>query len=284
MRAKTLLTVVVFLLLPLTVMAKDNKENLMAEVYAKSGLEKQMAQFPMLIQLGFDQAVATDGRLQQMPRQVLAEMRDAIKIAFAPEKIKKTILTQCREKLRINDLKHVLGWLNSPLGRKFTRLEESASTPEKYKEIQQYALRLQKNPPLPERLNIVQQLDSTVKATETGVEVALRTQAAIAMAAVAALPREQRPTFDKLVSAIAQNRAQIENSVRNQTLVSFLFIYEKVPIEQIRQYVAFASQAAGVNYHQATLAGLKRALTEGAYNWGELIFEILKKSKTRIET
>ncbi len=284
MRLKILLWAIVFFVLPGAAMAQDNKETLIQELYGKSGMEKQIKQLPKLIQVGFDQALAADGRLKAIPRSAIGKMRTSIQTVFAPENIKKTILVECRESLSHDDLKKVLGWLDSAIGRKFTQLEESASTPEKYIEMQRFASQLQKSPPEPERLEILQQLDSAVKATETNIEVVMNTQLAIAVAIAASLPKEQQPTYDNLVAAVERSRPQIEDAMRIQTLVFVLYTYDSVTYAELGQYIAFASSPAGTNYHNATISGLKKALLKGAYKWGELIADILKQSAGKTET
>lgn len=284
MRLKTLMWALVFFVLPVAATAQDNKEVLLQNLYIKSGLEKQIMQLPMVIQVGFGQAVATDPRLKAIPRYVIGEIRASIETAFTPKNIKRTILSECREKLSIDDLKKVVEWLDSPIGRKFTKLEEAASTPEKYTEIQQFAMKLQESPPLPEQLKIIKQLDNTVKATETSVEVAMNTQLAVAIASIASLPKEEQPTHDNLLALIEKTRPQIESAIRAQTIVSFLYIYRDVANEELDRYIAFASSPTGKNYHDTVILGLKKALLEGSYKWGELISDILKQSKGKTET
>lgn len=283
MRLRTWLWVLVFLVLPAAAIAQDNKEVLIQDLYIKSGLENQIVQMPMIIQFSFDQAVARDHRLKGIPRNVIGEIRASIKTAFAPNNMKKTILSACREKLSFDDLKNAIEWLDSPTGRKFTQLEEAASTPERYAEIQQFAIKLQESPPLPEQLKIIRQLDDTVRATETSVEVAMNAQYAVALATVASLPKEQRPTQDNLIAAIEKTRPQIERAMRSQTLVSLLYTYRDVAHEEIDRYIAFASSPTGKNYHDAVIFGLKKALLDGSYKWGELIADILKHSTGKTE-
>jgi len=283
MRLKILLLVVVFFVLPATAIAQDSKEALLQDLYGKSGLEKQIVQLPMVIQVGFDQAVAGNDRLKAMPRNVIGEIRASIRTVFAPENIKRTILDECREKLDVDDLKKVMAWLDSPTGRKFTQLEEAASTPEKYSEMQQFAQTLQESPPLPKRLGIIRRLDDAVKATETSVEVAMNTQLAITIAIAASLPKEQQPTYDYLAAAVEQTRPQIEPAMRAQTIVSLLYTYSSVTDAELGRYIDFASSPTGGSYQEAAVSGLKKALLGGCYEWGESIVDILTNAANRTE-
>ena len=283
MHSKILLWSVVWVLLPVVATAQDAKEALIQALYVKSGIERQMSQMPALLQVGFDQAVASDERLRELPRAVRREIRASIATVFAVEDIKKTIMGACRESLSVDDLKDVLGWLDSPVGRKFTQLEEAASSPEQYLAMQRFAQQLQESPPRPERLKILKQLDAAVKATESAVELALNTQLAIAVAISASLPKEQQPAYDRLTEMIEQTRPQIQAVMQTQTLVSMLFTYKDLADAELGRYLAFAVSHAGAKYHAAYISGFKKALLAGSFRWGEAIADILRQSAGKNE-
>ena len=111
----------------------------------------------------------------------------------------------------------------------------------------------------------------------------MNTQLAVAIAVVASLPTEQQPTYTKLTEALEQHRPRLENEVRIQTLFSLLYTYQTVSDEVLAEYVAFASSAAGTNYHHTTMSGLKKAMLKGAYKWGENIAEIFQESEKKTE-
>src|SRR5512135_1614289 len=92
MRKKMLLAAILLSLLPLAAPAQEQKETLAQELYVKSGMEKQLAQIPFIIQTGLDQAAPGNSRLRQVPKDVLATMRALAPTAFAPENLKKTMV------------------------------------------------------------------------------------------------------------------------------------------------------------------------------------------------
>ena len=283
MRLPAVCAVILCLVVPVASMAQDHKDVLIQDLYNQSGMETQIGQLPMVIQIGFDQAVESDGRLKTIPRGDLEDMRATIPIVYDPQAIRQTIIGEYHQNLNADELKHVLGWLNSPIGRQLTQLEEASSSPEAYIEMQRYALALQDAPPAPERLSVIRQLDAAIKITEGGVEIAMNTQLAVAIAVVASLPAEQQPTYAKLAEALEQHRPRLEDEVRIQTLFSLLYTYQSVSDAVLAEYVAFASSAAGTNYHNTTMSGLKKAMLEGAYKWGESIAQVLQKSAKRTE-
>jgi hypothetical protein len=63
-----------------------------------------------------------------------------------------------------------------------------------------------------------------------------------------------------------------------------IYTYGSVTDAEIGRYIAFASSPAGKNYHNATISGLKKAMLEGAYKWGESIADFIKQSAGETES
>lgn len=275
--------VVLLSLLPAAAGAQDHKAELVEQLYHRSGMARQMDQLPLIIQTAFDQAVADDPRFQPLPRSVLAEMRQAIATAYDPAVIKRNIVDACNAQLSVSDVEQVLTWLNAPLGRRITRLEEDASRPSGYLAMQRFASRIQDTPPPAERLDLIQRLDDTVQATETGVEIAANAQLAVTVAALFARPLEQQPDVAEVAAALAQQRSQIQRMVQVQTRIALLYTYQAVADADLAAYIAFAASAAGTRYHEAATSAFKTALLDCAYQWGERIGAVLNSVHTRTD-
>ncbi len=283
MRSKFCLWAILLSLLPVISYAQNQNNSQVLELYAKSGMEKQLRQLPSLIQTLFDQSVAQDEQARKLPKEVLSAMRASVPEAFAPEKLKEAMLGELTEKLPAQDIGEVLQWLDSPLGKKCTQLEETASTPEAQAEIQQYAARLQGSPPTAERLKVLREFDSALKATESAVDIAIHTQVAVAMAIIAAFPLEQQRPLDDLSREMEKTRPVVEATVRSQMLISDLYTYRNLTEADIQLYTEFAKSPAGAKYTSVTTAALKKAVLEGAVKWGKIIGETIKEIKSNSE-
>jgi hypothetical protein len=246
-------------------------------------MKKQLGQLPSLIQTLFDQSVAQDEHAPKLPKEVLSAMRASVPEAFASEKMKEAMLAKLKEKLRAQDIKKVLRWLDSPLGKKCTQLEEAASAPEAQAEIQQYTARLQDSPPTAKRLKVLREFDSALKATESAVDIAIHTQVAVAMAIIAAFPLEQQRPLDDLSREMEKTRPVLEATVRSQMLISDLYTYRSLTEADIQLYTKFAKSPAGSKYTSVTTAVLKEAVLEGAVKWGKIIGEIIKEMQNKSE-
>ena len=157
--------------------------------------KSRLNRFHPVIQALFDQSVPEDDQARKLPKEILSAMRASVPEAFAPERLKETILAELTGKLTAQDIKDTLQWLDSPIGKKCTQLEEAASTPEAQAEMQQYAARLHNSPPTAERLKVLRELDSAAKVTGNAVEMAIQTQVAVTMALRATLPTEQQQPY-----------------------------------------------------------------------------------------
>ncbi len=282
MRIKAMLGAILLSLLPVISYAQNQNDALIQELYVKSGMEKQMEQLPLVIQAAFDRAVLEDDfRIQELPKNFTSTVSMLAREAYAPESLKAIVLPDLREKLTVQDLKEVLKWLDSPLGKICTRLEEAASTPEALAESQQYAARIKNSPPTAAHLAVLQKLDSAMKATESTVEVAINTSFAIALAINATLPLEQQDPLKEIKRDLEKNRPQIEAAAKSETAIALLYTYRSLTEAQIQQYVKFLTSPAGSKYMSVSTAAFNKAFLDGSIKWGRAIGEALQKVRNR---
>ncbi len=284
MRTKTCLLMILLSLAPVIAYPQNQEGALIQELYTKSGLEKQIAQIPLLIQAGFDQAAAEDQRTKGIPEDFSLAMRVMAEEAFSPDSLKATILGEFEEKLSIQDMKKVLEWLDSPTGRRCTKLEENAGKPESLVEIEQFVDQMRKTPAPVERLTAIRRLDSVVKATEANVGLMLNNSLAIAIALRSTLPVEQQRPLADIVDEIEKHRPQLEPMLRSQIGILLLYTYRDLTAAELDQYIEFAGSPAGSKYHTVAISGVKKALFNGSLKLGESIGNKMKKIKGQSKT
>ena len=277
MRPKIWLGAILLTLMPFLAAAQDQHELLVQELYVKSGLAKQIQDIPRSIQAGLDQELLEEEQFAKPSPRVIALMKALAPKAFAPEKLKAVVLPELKTGLTTSDLQAALKWLDSPLGIKCTRLEDEASTPEAYPEIDKYKAQLKKSPPTPERLKIIHKLDAALKATQTSVEMALNLQVALLLAVNATLPEEQQESPAEILDDIKQHRPEIESALQLESLVSLFYTYRSLTEAEINQYIKFATSSAGSKYQEVADAAMKKALIAGGIRWGEAIGEAMKQ-------
>jgi uncharacterized protein YqeY len=277
MRSKIYLWTILLSLLPMILYAQTQGNSPVQELYVKSGMEKQTEQIPSLMQALIDRPSFEDDQLRKLPKSVLSVMRASIPEAFAPERLKEVILADLTGKLSDQEIKEVLQWLDSPLGKKCTQLEVEASTAEAQSDIQKFADGLQDSPPRDERLKALRELDSAAKITDSAVEMAIDIQAATALGMVAALPLEQQKRPDEVARELEETRSAVEAAARSEIFISNLYTYRSLTETEIKQYTEFAKSSAGSQFSSVSIAALKKAMNEGAVKWGKLIGNAIKE-------
>ena len=108
--------------------AQEASSKSVQELFLKSGLDQLTQELPILFQQGIDQAYEQDPNLKKLPRHFLQEMKEAAAKAYAAQKTKDIMTQSISGKLSASDIKSVLKWLDSPLGKKCTELEKDSAT------------------------------------------------------------------------------------------------------------------------------------------------------------
>ncbi len=275
--AKKWLILIVIVLIPsYSVRAYDKNNDLVCEVFVKSGLEKQIKEIPGAMESGFDKALNEDADLEQMPKHILTEIRHLIGVSYRSDVISQAVLKQIQHHVSQDDLQSVLQWLDSPLGKKCVELEDAASTPEAFKEMDEFGRQLEKSPPAPERLRLLQEFDKAAKVTETAIEIAWNTQLGVALAIALATPSEHEVTLPEVGKELEAGRPQLEASVRADILVTLLYTYRPLTSAELVKYIQFSKSEASTRFNDAVIAGIKAAMMDCSTKWGKAVAEVIK--------
>lgn len=244
-------------------------------LYKKSGLKNQVHHLPAIVQQGFDYAVANNNMLQRLPENTRDKIHGQISRLFTARDMGRIVLNEIEAGLTEDDIAEVLEWLESPIGRKITKMEEAAGRPEAIEKMQSYINELEKSPPLEERLMLLKKLDEVVGATDTSVTVNINTQFAVATAMISAFKPGSEPRLSAIRKQLETQRPAIRTAMRPQILSSFLYTYMDLTDEEIQAYIDFATTKTGQKYHAVIIDGVEKALVACSTEWGRSIGDIL---------
>ncbi len=251
------------------------------ELYVKSGMEKQTQQLPAVIKFGFEQASRHDPKIKNVPLDVITTMKEQIAGAFAPELIKPEIIQQIKKEMSPKDIKKVLKWLDSSLGKKCTELEKAATTPKAMKELQQFMKDIQANKPSPERLELAEQFNRAAKMTESTAKMVMNSQLAILTAFSLTVPVEMQGLFRQAIETIRNSKPQMEKMMRPQITMTILYTYQGLTNKELKKYMDFYNSKEGLKYNKTASDALSDALTRSSIRWGQSVFKILDKNKEK---
>ncbi len=251
-------------------------------LFVKSGMDQLLEQLPAMFGLGMEQAFTQDENLKKLPRHALEGIKNAAGQAYAPKKLTDIMIKSMSGTMSADEAASVLEWLDSPIGKKCTDLEKGTVTAEGMKEMEQFAQEIKKNPPPPERLKLIRELDRATNATATSVEVFMNTNLAVATAVTLSLPQETRRPLPDIKKQLEGSRPAIEKALEEQTLVSMLFTYRKLTDRELLDYVNFARSPVGDRFNTVAIDAFQKAMVAGGVDFGQgvaRVFENIHKKK-----
>ncbi|MEW6672079.1 MAG: DUF2059 domain-containing protein [Thermodesulfobacteriota bacterium] len=263
----TALAMAAVVLVPFHTAAFDS--HLVQELMNKSGIRKQVRQIPQDIRAGIQQ----EQGLKQNPEMGIADIDAAIESAFNPKRIEALLYSDIGKNLSTEEIQKVLYWLDSPLGKKLTRLEEEAASPAANQEMTQALQQMNNDSGVPERLKLLQRIEKALLATEIAVDTILNIQIAIISAISAMSPAPNPPNFEQITEMVHKNRLQVQEVICPQVISGFFYTYRDVSNEDLQTYIAFIESPTGRKYHQVIMKAFSDALIFSGKNFGKAVGE-----------
>ncbi len=243
-------------------------DQLPAELMLRSGLEKQLEQVSRTMQAVLDRSRAQDLLTKSFPQSEFDELSRQMEAAFDARSLKGVVQKRIVSDLTESDIRTVLAWLNSPLGRRITKIEEEASSPEAYAQRQAAGGTTAGDG---DRIARLRKLDKAVNGTESALNAALSMQVALLTAVSTELPPEQRSSVDEIVDIVKQTTPDWRTEAEQQIIVYYLDTYRALSDVELDQYLAFAESASGRKYHSAMMAGVMDSMLEASRELGRRI-------------
>lgn len=243
------------------------------ELIVKSGLQRQIGLLPEVVSASFEQRMNQDPNIKS---EEASRIREAISQSVTPAVMLESIKGHISSQLTEPDLDAVLAWLNSPLGIQITAMEENASSAQAFTELQNYAMGLQSNPPDPARVEVLQELDRTARMTEFSVGMKKDMIIAMTDAMVTASGRTDI-NREELLSSLESSHSQIEDGSAQEVLITGLYTYQTLTVDELKEYVAFYKSPAGQKYANVITVGLLDALNKSSKDMGENLGKVIEE-------
>jgi hypothetical protein len=226
-----------------------------------------------------------DGPLSAADKdKVLAGLDPAAEKAFAPEMLKREFQHALNGKLTEADLDRILAFHKTPLGVRLTGLAKAAQTADRHARIAKMAgelLEWLKNEP--ERAAVLTEMDSSLRLTEFATDVAFNVGRAIAIGMVAADEKTMVLTpeaIEAIDSALQKMRPSMTAQIKAMILLSLAYTYREMSIEELRQYLVFATSPVGKRYHDAAVSAINKVLVNAGGEFGHALMRELGKERT----
>lgn len=233
------------------------------ELMQQSGINQQIEQIEAGISPSLQEA---DGEL---PSAIMQKLEQVMLKEFAADNLKLNIRQQLQSHLSRADIKAVMKWLNSPLGKKITALEVAQSSEAAYADSSESMDTLLADS---ERFTLMRELN---KATGTSDAMLAMT---IVMQEAMFYGMKASAKHGELDDAVVQHmlsmaKQQLQTQMELMAVSSLLYTYRDLSVKEIKHYIDFANSPAGKNYHQAFIQALSTAMTKAGGAVGKALAE-----------
>lgn len=249
------------------------EELLARQIYSTSGARTQLESVALQVPADVREAAEESKSAQRVPAD---KMETVARSAYGVENTEKVLIAQLQAQLQPAEAQEVLGWLQSPLGRKFTELGVQASRPDEQLKLQQYAQAIVDKPPPEPRVALMESLQKGMHLTEISTQLLMHMRLASGIVLLEN-PHDEK-AIRRLRDSSAVDRAQMTSEVGALMLVVLMYTFRDVEDADVQRYVDFCNSPAGARYYQAVSGGIDRALMAAGMSMGQ---ELGKLAATR---
>lgn len=221
----------------------ENRDKVISEFMEISGLNHQIEQLPAMVNAGMQQ-----GRNNGMDEDTFAKVSTAVGETHTAKAFAEELKNGLQKNYDQERFAALLEMQRSPFAQKITQLEKEASTPEMLQNMQAYATTLEKNPPTPARIALIERLDKATAATSAAMNIQLQTAQTIISILDPLLPPEQRMKPGQKDEMLWQMQLQGRPMMQQFIGLNMLHAYRSLPDKELEQYIALYETDLGKWY------------------------------------
>lgn len=244
----------------------------------KAGLWQQLDGLVPQVQAGFAAAAAQPG--SALKPELMERLNMTVGTVYAPARLRAAVRAVLAQSIKPEFVPTLVAWYESPVGRRFTDLEEAAALPGRDPKLtlQQGATLLQAASP--ERRAILNDLVVVTKAAETFAGLTINTAVAIQQGMAAAMPNGPKVSTQELRAALEARRPRMLQAFEGIALAGFASMYEPAADAPMKEYVAFMRAPAGAHFTDLSMLAVERALLDAAAELGNTMGQAQGAAKT----
>ncbi len=239
------------LLLSCSLQAESGKAELLQQLYQKAGLEVHMRTLQASL---WQSCQAYEGRVDTGLFDSVCSS-EAIKIH--PDQYRQRVLAHLSQRLGKEQLQEVLGWLESPLGRRIAHMENMVEPMAAAMYIRQ---KLTAAPPRKIRSELIDTLIFHLGAVEISTQIASSSALEIAERVNDQLPGERQMDLEVIEQALQQQMSTMSAATHQDLQHRFLYTYRTLPDEELQAYVNFAGSEAMQSFYGGVFEALGEML------------------------
>ncbi len=262
--SKLLVTFVLVAFSAVGVGAERNKALLVASLMQQSGMAAQIELIPEQVKMGI-----RDSARRGAPMDVV--IQDKLIGSLDTKSLNRDLQTYLVEQISFDEIRQVMAWLESPLGKKVVAMEIHASQPEMMSKMFNVS---QTERARPGRVERVHRLGEAVLSKERTRDLMINIQTFFGMAMVAERGTTQPVSYGATRDNMARAMAPMWDELDQVVVMMYLFTYQGLSDAELDQYLEFAESGVGRRYNRVLYEGLSRAFS----NAGRSLRQSLKSA------
>ncbi|MDX1635925.1 MAG: DUF2059 domain-containing protein [Marinobacter sp.] len=245
------------LCLALALSTRLQASELANSVISNSALGVVIDQYPKMMTEGISQGLSQTGQLNPIVKAGISGMMTQ---AFDSTRMRRQVAQDLDQGMSQQALARVNDWYQSPLGEKVAALEARAAMPAAWRVIEEQGSALVSRYQGSERARLFSDFDRASRATESAVDTAVAIQVGFATA-MAAFNGAVVDT-EVVRQRVESQRTMLRGMVEQQVYAGYLYTYEQLSNEELREYIRFMKTEAGDRFNRVATESVQQAILE----------------------
>lgn len=234
-------------------LAKNITNKSLDEIMNISGLNEQISQYPDMAIMGMDQAKAENNNIEE---DKFSKIKELILTSYNPQEMLSIIKKEIKLSTSQEDADVLIAWYKSPLGLKITQAEKDSTTTDAYKEMLKLAPTLIKDT---KRVHFARLVDRQIQATQMAIQIQKNTSIAVFSAMSKIMNPEEQVDIEGFKIIMAAQDKQIQASIQQMMILSFVYSYKDIDIDSLEKYVIFLQKDNVNKFNQSVVKGILKA-------------------------
>lgn len=210
--------------------ADDHSKQINA-IISETGFDKLLEHVPEFAQNILKQS---SGALEP---KVNSTMSMAFKQAFETSRVRSDVFKVINSHYDKDQANAYLNHLQSPMARKISELEGSASDPANRESFITYAQSLKQKPPRASRQALIDRLDKATRITKFGVDMQAAFFKAVFTAVNPVLDEDMRVGTEEMEKMVDEVRSSFSEAYKENTRTSYLYSFRDLSDVELEKYI-----------------------------------------------
>ncbi len=247
-----------------SISAELGKAALVSSLMEKSGMKVQIDLIPAQVTAGIHESAR-----QGVPMDVV--IQDKLVGALDTVSLNQDVRAYLVDKMSNDEVRQVLAWLESPLGRRVVAMEIDASQPDNMMKMSEV---FEAEQARPGRLSRIHRLDEAVLSKERSKDLMINMQVFFGMAMVAERGSPKRANYAQTRRNIERAMTPMWDELEQVVTMMYLFTYRELSDTDFDLYLEFTESALGQKYNRVLYDGLSHAFHQA----GKMLHQSLRSA------